>query len=66
VIFCEHKFLYYHLKADSFGDSKLPIGKARIARPGRHATVVAYSAMVHEAIRAAEELQADGYRDRSR
>ena len=61
VIFCEHKFLYYHLKADSLGDKERPIGKARIARPGRHATVVAYSAMVHEAIRAAEELQQDGY-----
>ena len=61
VIFCEHKFLYYHLKADGLGEKELPIGKARIARPGRHATVVAYSAMVHEAIRAAEELQQDGY-----
>ena len=61
VIFCEHKFLYYHLKADGLGEKGLPIGKARIARPGRHATVVAYSAMVHEAIRAAEELQQDGY-----
>lgn len=61
VIYCEHKFLYYHLKADSFGDRELPIGKARIVRPGRHATVVTYSAMVHEAIRSAEELQADGY-----
>ncbi|TLD71406.1 alpha-ketoacid dehydrogenase subunit beta [Phragmitibacter flavus] len=61
VIFCEHKFLYYHLKADSLPDATLPIGKARIARPGRHATVVAYSAMVHESIRAADELQQDGY-----
>ncbi len=61
VIFCEHKFLYYHLKADSLPESALPIGKARIVRPGRHATVVAYSAMVHEAIRAAEQLQQDGY-----
>ncbi|MDB6119115.1 MAG: bfmBAB [Verrucomicrobiaceae bacterium] len=61
VIFCEHKFLYYHLKAESLGEKELPIGKARIARPGRHATVVAYSAMVHEALRAAEELQQDGY-----
>lgn len=61
VIFCEHKFLYYHLKADSLGERDLPIGRARIARPGRDATVVAYSAMVHEAIRAAEELQQDGY-----
>ncbi len=61
VVFCEHKFLYYHLKADSLGDRELAVGKARIARPGRHATIVTYSAMVHEAIRAAEELQADGY-----
>ncbi len=61
VIFCEHKFLYYHLKADSCGDRDLPIGRARIARPGRDATVVTYSAMVHEAIRAADELQQDGY-----
>ena len=28
-------------------------GTARITRPGKHATVVAYSAMVHEAVRAA-------------
>lgn len=61
VIFCEHKFLYYHLKSESFGNRELPIGKARIARPGRHATVVTYSAMLHEALRAADELQADGY-----
>jgi acetoin:2,6-dichlorophenolindophenol oxidoreductase subunit beta len=61
VIFCEHKFLYYHLKADSLPDQTLPVGKARIARPGRHATIVTYSAMVHESLRAAEELQQDGY-----
>ncbi|MCB1225145.1 MAG: alpha-ketoacid dehydrogenase subunit beta [Verrucomicrobiales bacterium] len=61
VIFCEHKFLYYHLKADALGGRGLPIGKARIVRPGRHATVVAYSAMVHEALRAADELALDGY-----
>jgi pyruvate dehydrogenase E1 component beta subunit/2-oxoisovalerate dehydrogenase E1 component beta subunit len=60
VIFCEHKFLYYHLKSEGFGEA-VPIGKARIARPGRDATIVAYSAMVHEALRSAEELQRDGY-----
>ncbi len=60
VIFCEHKFLYYHLKADDFGQS-MPIGKARIARPGRDATLVTYSAMLHESLRAAEELRLDGY-----
>lgn len=61
VIFCEHKFLYNHLKADALPEERLPVGKARIARPGRHATVVAYSAMVHEALRAARELLDDGY-----
>lgn len=61
VIFCEHKFLYYHLKADQIGERTLPIGKARVVRPGRHATVVTFSAMVHESLRAAEELQQDGY-----
>jgi len=61
VIFCEHKFLYYHLKADKLPNDALPFGKARITRPGRDATVVAYSAMVHEALAAAEELSQDGY-----
>lgn len=61
VIFCEHKFLYYHLKADELGPREHPIGKARVVRPGRHATVVTYSAMVHESLRAADELQKDGY-----
>jgi acetoin:2,6-dichlorophenolindophenol oxidoreductase subunit beta len=60
VIFCEHKFLYYHLKSESFGES-MPIGKARIARPGRDATIVTYSAMLHECLRSAEELRLDGY-----
>jgi pyruvate dehydrogenase E1 component beta subunit/2-oxoisovalerate dehydrogenase E1 component beta subunit len=57
VIFCEHKFLYRWLKAKSFQGDGLPIGKARITRMGRHATVVTYSAMVHEAVRAADRLQ---------
>ncbi len=61
VIFCEHKFLYRWLKsADGFRGDNLPIGKARITRPGKHATVVTYSAMVHEAVRAAEMLQEEG------
>ena len=63
VIFCEHKYLYYHLKADALpaGDrSDLPVGKARIARVGRDVSVVTYSAMVHEALAAAETLATDG------
>ncbi|HEU6449002.1 MAG TPA: alpha-ketoacid dehydrogenase subunit beta [Verrucomicrobiae bacterium] len=61
VIFCEHKFLYYHLKAEKLPSEALPIGKARIAREGRDLTVVAYSAMVHEALEAANELSGDGW-----
>ncbi len=61
VIFCEHKFLYYHLKADGLPTEAMPIGKARIARPGRDATIVTYGAMVHEALAAATELVDDGY-----
>ncbi|MFZ4115213.1 MAG: alpha-ketoacid dehydrogenase subunit beta [Chthoniobacterales bacterium] len=61
VIFCEHKFLYYHLKAEALPTTALPIGKARITRPGRDATIVTYSAMLHESLAAAEELAQDGY-----
>src|SRR5678809_740755 len=60
VIFCEHKSLYYHLKADKLPEEAMPVGKARIARPGRHATIVAYSAMVHEALAVAEEISGEG------
>ena len=59
VVFMEHKFLYRWLKADTWVDPQpLPVGKARIARTGKHATVVAFSAMVPEALKAAEELSA--------
>lgn len=61
VIFCEHKYLYYHLKAEKLPEENLPIGKARVARAGKHATVVTYSAMVHEALLAADQLVEDGY-----
>ena len=63
VVFLEHKFLYRWLKAETWVDpDPLPIGRARIARPGRHATVVTYSAMVPESLKAAETLAAtSGY-----
>jgi pyruvate dehydrogenase E1 component beta subunit/2-oxoisovalerate dehydrogenase E1 component beta subunit len=61
VLFCEHKYLYYHLKAEALPTEALATGRARIARQGRDATVVAYSAMVHEAIACAEELATEGW-----
>src|ERR687884_1096318 len=48
VIYCEHKYLYYHLKADALPADGMPIGRARIARPGRDLTIVSYSAMTQE------------------
>jgi pyruvate dehydrogenase E1 component beta subunit/2-oxoisovalerate dehydrogenase E1 component beta subunit len=60
VVFCEHKLLYYHLKAGQLPTEALPIGKARIARPGRDMTIVAYSALLHEALAVAEELATEG------
>jgi acetoin:2,6-dichlorophenolindophenol oxidoreductase subunit beta len=60
VIFCEHKLLYYHLKAEKLPSEALPTGKARIARLGRDMTIVAYSAMVHEALAVAQELALEG------
>jgi pyruvate dehydrogenase E1 component beta subunit/2-oxoisovalerate dehydrogenase E1 component beta subunit len=60
VLFCEHKYLYYHLKADALPTEALPTGKARIARPGRDLTIVTYSAMLHEALAVAEEFKSEG------
>ena len=39
---------------------RIPLGQARIARPGRHVTVVAWGAMVPVAVQAASEAAHDG------
>ncbi|HMO03347.1 MAG TPA: transketolase C-terminal domain-containing protein [Kiritimatiellia bacterium] len=57
VIFLENKFLYRHVKEDVETDiAPVPLGCARICRPGTDATVVTYGAMVHTAIHAAETV----------
>lgn len=61
VVFCEHKLLYRWLKSDSYESDGLSLTQARIARSGKHATVVTYSAMVHEAVKASERLAEDGW-----
>jgi pyruvate dehydrogenase E1 component beta subunit/2-oxoisovalerate dehydrogenase E1 component beta subunit len=57
VIYCEHKYLYNRLKVEGLKEPELPPHKARVARAGRDLTIVAYSAMVHESLAAAEQLQ---------
>jgi pyruvate/2-oxoglutarate/acetoin dehydrogenase E1 component len=61
VVYCEHKYLYYHLKADALPNDRMPIGQARIVRPGRDLTIVTYSAMLHEALAVAKQFSAEGY-----
>ncbi len=41
-------------------DALVPLGKARLAREGEHLTIIAYAAMVHEALSAAETLASEG------
>jgi pyruvate dehydrogenase E1 component beta subunit/2-oxoisovalerate dehydrogenase E1 component beta subunit len=60
VIFCEHKYLYDHLKAPALPTEAMPTGKARVARAGRDATIVTYSAMLHESLACAAELATEG------
>jgi pyruvate dehydrogenase E1 component beta subunit/2-oxoisovalerate dehydrogenase E1 component beta subunit len=60
VIFCEHKYLYYHLKAATLPTEAQAANRGRLARPGRDMTIVTYSAMLHEALVVAEELATEG------
>jgi pyruvate dehydrogenase E1 component beta subunit len=60
VLFVEHKRLYT-MKETLVEGAELPsIGKARIARAGTDVTLIAYSAMVHSALEAAEDLAREG------
>jgi pyruvate/2-oxoglutarate/acetoin dehydrogenase E1 component len=60
VLFIEHKRLYA-MKETLVENAELPlIGKARVARPGTDVTVIAYSAMVRNALEAADELSRSG------
>jgi len=60
VVFVEHKMLY-GLQGDvPEGEYLVPIGVADVKRPGADVTIVAWSAMVHTALAAAELLAAEG------
>lgn len=58
TIFLEHKGLYYD--KGPVTKELIPFGQARIARPGRHVTVVATQLMVNRALEAAEQLAEEG------
>jgi 2-oxoisovalerate dehydrogenase E1 component beta subunit len=61
VIYLEHKFLYRRIKEEvPDGELVVPIGRARVARVGRHVSVITYAAMLHVALEAAEAVAGDG------
>jgi len=61
VLFLEHKWLYRSWKGPvPEGDYAVAIGRARRAREGKDATVVAYGVAVHWAVEAAEALAKEG------
>jgi pyruvate dehydrogenase E1 component beta subunit len=62
VIFLEHMKLYRSFRQEvPEGEYTIPIGKADIKREGNDITIIAYGAMVHESLKAAEELEKEGY-----
>jgi pyruvate/2-oxoglutarate/acetoin dehydrogenase E1 component len=60
VLFLEHKALYRRLRAERPApDSRVPIGRAAVARTGTDATVVTYGAGLQLALAAAGRMDAD-------
>ena len=61
VIFLENELLYgQSFEVPVLDDFTVPIGQARVARPGTDVTIVAFSISVGWALEAAELLAADG------
>lgn len=61
VIFLEHKRLYRSIREEvAQDDAIIPLGVAKIVRPGRTLSIITYGAMVHEAIKAAEQVMSEG------
>jgi pyruvate/2-oxoglutarate/acetoin dehydrogenase E1 component len=60
VVFLEHKLLYPKKGELTDPVDPLPIGRAEIRRPGRHATVVATQVMLLRALQVAEKLAEEG------
>jgi pyruvate dehydrogenase E1 component beta subunit len=60
VIFMEPKRIYRAIREEvPEGDYTIPLGRARLVQEGKDVTVVAWGAMVREALNAAEQLKGD-------
>lgn len=62
VIFIEHRWLHNIEGPVPEGLYQVPLGRARVVRSGEDLSIVAWSHMTLEALRAAEMLAADGIR----
>lgn len=61
VIFLEHMKLYRSFRGEvPEEDYTIDLGKADIKREGKDVTLIAYGAMVHSSLKAAEQLAEDG------
>jgi len=62
IIFMEPKRMYRAAKGDvPAGDYTIPIGEAKVVRPGGQVTILSWGAMVHTCLEAAEQGRAKGY-----
>lgn len=60
VVFMEPKARYWDRRPVALREPSDPIGTSRVVRPGRHATLVAWGAMVHKCLQVAELAAEDG------
>jgi pyruvate dehydrogenase E1 component beta subunit len=61
VVFLENEILYgQSFPVPKSDDWTVPIGKAKVVRPGKDVTITAFSIMVGKALSAAEELAKEG------
>jgi len=60
VLVIEHRLLYEKSGAGFAPGHHVPIGKAKVIRPGSQVTIVSYSRMVRSCLEAAERLGAEG------
>jgi len=62
VIFLEHMKLYRSFRQEVPEEEyTIPLGKAEVKREGSDLSIITYGAMVHEALKAADELQKEGF-----
>ncbi|KUP07647.1 2-oxoisovalerate dehydrogenase [Bacillus coahuilensis m2-6] len=62
VIFLEHMKLYRSFRQEVPEEEyTIPLGKADVKREGTDLSIITYGAMVHESLKAADELEKEGY-----